>query len=287
MNSDVRQQVDPKWGETSSMHEPLILSHFSVRESDVLIVTAPKAGTTWMQQILHQLRSNGDENFERIDDVVPWLEIQREGKNWQEIIAEFDLIDAPRIFKTHCTYPQTPGVNQARIILSSRDPRDCCVSFYHHMMNLTDETCLKSNIQKPQNFDEYFEAWFKTASWYRNVSSWWPYINNENILWLRYEDMKSDLENALSKILLFLEWKLTENNKEKVLEYCSFEWMKKHSGKFAHHDENRNPTFKSDTFIRKGTIGDYKNLLSAAQEKKILNHAYRILEPKCIDFLEI
>ncbi len=287
MSSDSQPTLDPKWGETSSRHEPLILANFAVRETDVLITTAPKAGTTWMQQILHQLRSGGDQEFASIFDVVPWLEIPREGKTWSEIITEFDAIDSPRVFKTHCTYPQTPGVDKANIILSSRDPRDCCVSFYHHMMNLTDETCQKSDIQKPASFDEYFATWFETGGWYHNVSSWWPHINQKNILWLRYEEMKLDLEKSVDQILSFLDWHLDAKSKRRVLEYCSFEWMKMHSEKFTFQDEANKPVFSPGTFIRKGTAGDYKNLLNPEQEKQILDHAYKTLEPECVEFLKI
>ena len=49
--------------------------NFKPRSDDVLVATAPKCGTTWMQQILHQLRSGGDMSFEDICDVVPYIEL--------------------------------------------------------------------------------------------------------------------------------------------------------------------------------------------------------------------
>ena len=44
----------------------------SVREGDVFISAMAKSGNTWMQQILHQIRSGGDEDFDDLYDVVPW-----------------------------------------------------------------------------------------------------------------------------------------------------------------------------------------------------------------------
>jgi hypothetical protein len=48
---------------------------FKPRSDDVFVVTPPKCGTTWMQQILHQLRSGGDMSFDDIYDVIPYIEL--------------------------------------------------------------------------------------------------------------------------------------------------------------------------------------------------------------------
>ena len=277
--------IDSKWGEWSPFHDPALLANFQARPTDVLITTAPKAGTTWMQQILFQLKTGGDTTFEDIDKVVPWLEFPRTDKSAHQQLQNYELMEEPRIFKTHCTYQQTPGVNVARIILSSRDPRDCCVSFYHHMMSLKDEALIKLKIERPGSFDDYFESWMSFSAWYRNVKSWWPHINNKNLLWLRYEDMVNNLEPCLDRILAFLNWTLDQSAKPMVLEYCSFAWMKQHSGKFFTRFDNGKSMFNSDGFIRKGQVGDHKNLLSPKQEQLILDRAKTELPEQCLIFL--
>lgn len=53
----------------SSGFKPLV-----IRPTDVLIAPFGKSGTTWLQQIFHQLRTAGDMDFDDISRVVPWIE---------------------------------------------------------------------------------------------------------------------------------------------------------------------------------------------------------------------
>lgn len=240
-----------------------------------------------MQQILHQLRSGGDTSFTSIDDVVPWLERSRRGKSWQEVLEYYETLPEPRIFKTHCTAEQTPGLGTVKVILTSRDPRDCCVSFYHHIMNMTESAREQANISLPRSLAEHVERWLENAVWYRNVKSWWPYYSDERVLWLRYQDMKEDLAESVMQITRFLSWTITEETLEKVIEYSSFAWMKSHDEKFSNQVDGKRSTFKPGKFIRQGKVGSHKEMLSAAQEKSILDKARQELEPECLHFLEL
>ena len=279
--------LDSRWGEYSAFHDPYLLANFTARSSDVLITTAPKAGTTWMQQILYQLMSGADTDYSNIFDVIPWLECPIEGKTSEQRLLELEEQKSPRVFKTHCTYPQTPGVNTVRIVLSSRDPRDCCVSFYHHMMSLTDAVREKHDIEVPASFDAYFEQWMEYASWYRNVESWWPHISDENVLWLRYEDMLADLPLCVDRLLQFLSWTLSPEKRLQAIDNSSFIWMKSHSEKFIPKLENGEPVFKPGGFIRKGQVGDHKTLLSVEQETMIIDRAREVLPQACLNFLDL
>lgn len=293
MSTATTQQPDTaatsqRWGAATLFHDPVLLAGFTPRPTDVLITTAPKAGTTWMQQILYQLRCGGDATFHNIFDVVPWLEFPQPQHSHEAVLNGYEHMASPRIFKTHCTFEQTPGIGTVRVVLTSRDPRDCCVSYYHHMAALTDSLRGDLGIARDADFDAYFERWLSLGAWYRNVRSWWPHRKDSRVLWLRYEDIKRDLECGIETILRFLGWSLRPSQKVAVLELCSFEWMKQHSDKFAPVPGHvHTPVQQRVSLIRRGAVGDYRSLLTARHEERILDKARQELEPACLHYLGI
>ena len=269
------------------MHDPWLLANFQARPTDVLITTAPKAGTTWMQQILHQLRSGGDPDFKEIDHVVPWLERQRTDSDWQHVLSRFEQIPNPRLFKTHCTWEQTPGKDTARLILTVRDPRDCCVSFYHHRMDMTDAAIQHANMDRPSSFDQHVEEWLHFGAWFRNVASWWPHRDRDNVLMLRYQDLRHDLAGGMKEIIDFLGWTVSEQQLARALEYSSFVWMKANADRFIGSMEDGSPFFRPGGFIRKGKTGDYRQHLDPAQEARILDRCRADLPAPCLAYLQL
>ncbi|MBK1649024.1 sulfotransferase domain-containing protein [Rhabdochromatium marinum] len=276
---------DTHWGDPHPLHDPWILAHFQARPSDVLITTAPKAGTTWMQQILHQLRTGGDDTFEDIDTVVPWLERQRPPQTWQQVLAGFAAHPDPRLFKTHCTWEQTPGREIARLILTVRDPRDCCVSFYHHLMDMTDSALAAHGLERPASLEAHVEAWLAFGAWFRNLGSWWPQRERDNLLMLRYSDLKADLPGAIQRIAAFLGWPVTPRTLEQAVQLSSFAWMKANSQRFAGRNADGSPLFRPGGFIRKGQTGDHTTQLTADQEARILGRCRQELPADCLAYL--
>lgn len=277
--------LDPKWGSPGVMHDPYLLAHFVPRPTDVLITTAPKAGTTWMQQILHQLRTQGDASFDSIFEVVPWLEMPRPNVPWTDTLAQYERIENPRIFKTHCTYEQTPGVDVARIILTLRDPRDCCVSLFHHVNGFNLEALPGAPNMSFDNMQQCVDRFLSFGAWYRNVASWWPHRRQRNVLILRYQDVTADLPGALDRIVSFLGWQLTPEGRARTLEHASFTWMKANSEKFTRFSKDAPSTFKDGTFIRQGKVGGHSDELTEEQANAILDRAYADLDPECFEYL--
>ena len=275
--------LDPRWGTPSPLHDPYILANFRPRPTDVLIVTAPKAGSTWMQQILHQMRTGGDPDFGSIFEAVPWLELPNDAP-WQERLAAYERIPEPRVFKTHCAVLQTPGVDLARIVLIMRDPRECCVSMFHHVNGVTEEAMVLGRFDSMQ---ACVDSFLEFGAWYRNVKDWWQERERENLRRFRYADLKADPGSAVDALSRFLGWPLTAEERARVLEYSSFPWMKAHSDKFTRMSADGPETVKKGQFIRRGEVGRSEEELTAAQSEMILARARAELEPECLRWLGI
>ena len=99
--------VDPDPRRANKMpHQPqqgyeLELS-FRPRDTDIILATFPKTGNTLLSQLTHQLRRPGDNSYEDIYDVVPFLEfLWPLGKDsCEDEHASFNQL-RPRIFKHH------------------------------------------------------------------------------------------------------------------------------------------------------------------------------------------
>ncbi|KAK3515336.1 hypothetical protein QTP70_017191, partial [Hemibagrus guttatus] len=78
---------------------------FQVQDDDVIAITYPKSGTTWMQEIFPLLLNGGDftpvltiPNWDR----VPWFDGSR-------VLIITDKLSAPRAFVSHMPYHLMPS----------------------------------------------------------------------------------------------------------------------------------------------------------------------------------
>ncbi|KAI1287456.1 Sulfotransferase 1A4 [Halotydeus destructor] len=121
--------------------------NYKVRDDDVIIVTYPKNGTTWTQQIVTLIFHGG--------------EVPEEVKKWglyawspfMEIMGSATAEKMPRPFamKTHLPFHLQPWNPKAKYIVVVRNPKDVCVSYYHH-------TQLFEPYQyQGRSFDDFFE----------------------------------------------------------------------------------------------------------------------------------
>ncbi|DBA13450.1 TPA: hypothetical protein GDO54_018568 [Pyxicephalus adspersus] len=106
------------------------------------------------------------------------------------------------------------------------------------------------------------------SSWFDHIKGWYTHKDDYNILFMTYEEMKRDLRSAVIKICNFVDIKLNDDAIDTVVEKSSFKSMSQDplaNYKFISKDVL---DFEKGDFLRKGTVGDWKNRMTVAQSEK-------------------
>jgi hypothetical protein len=204
-------------------HPPAIPPGFAVDPSDVLIASYPKCGTTWVQQIVHGLRTGGSMDFEEISLVVPWLETAP----MLGIDPAAPQVAAPRAFKTHVPWDRLPRGGRNVVIV--RDPADTLVSLYRFMCGVMFEP---EAVDLAAFADEVFLGARAGDGYWDHLRSWWPVRRREDVLFLCYEDLQDDLRAAVVRISAFCHIAASDALIDLASEQAGFAFMRAHADRF-------------------------------------------------------
>ncbi|NXX40386.1 ST1C1 Sulfotransferase, partial [Tricholaema leucomelas] len=246
------------------------LRKFKARPDDLLIATYAKAGTTWTQEIVDMIQQNGDVEKCRRDTTYrrhPFLEWSiPEPSALRLELAE--AMPSPRTIKTHLPVQLVPPSfweQNCKVIYVARNAKDNLVSYYHfHRMNKA--------LPEPGTWEEFMEKFMLGkvlwGSWYDHVKGWWKAKDKHRILYLFYEDMKENPKKEIQKIMKFLEKDLNQEVLNKILHNTSFEVMKENPMANYTKEFQGIMDHSVSPFMRKGSVGDWMNYFTVAQNKK-------------------
>ncbi|XP_058744533.1 cytosolic sulfotransferase 12-like [Vicia villosa] len=262
--------------------------HFQALDTDILLVTCPKSGTTWLKALTFALINrnkypNIHNNHPLLTtnphDLVPFWEI---GLYYnKDCVPNLKTLSPPRIFSTHLSYeslPKSVKDSTCKVVYLCRDPKDAFVSYWHFINKLRSKQSGKLPLQ------EAFESFCRGVNpfgpfWEHVLGYWKKSLEGSNkVMFLKYEEMKMKPYFYLKEIAKFLQCPFSKEEESKgvvddILNLCSFEKLSNlevnKTGKMSYDIENK-------SFFRLGQVGDWKNLLTT----EMIEHINTITEKK-------
>ncbi|MFO0921344.1 MAG: sulfotransferase domain-containing protein [Pirellulales bacterium] len=273
-----------------------IWNDFNFRPDDIIIATYGKSGTTWMQQIVAQLLFQGDPDLS-VAEMSPWMDLRVPPKEVK--LTAVEAQSHRRFLKTHLPVDALVFSQQAKYIYIARDGRDVVWSLYNHHANANQLWYDALNdapgrvgppiTPPPQDIRQYWLDWFQGDGYpfwpfWENVRSWWAIRTLPNVLLVHFESLKRDMPGEMERIANFLNISIDLARWPSIIEYCSFDWMKKHATKSvplggAFWDAG------ADVFIHKGVNGRWKDVLTNEQSREYEDKARQELGEQCARWL--
>ena len=255
-----------------------------LRRADIIFVTSPKSGRTWLRVMLSRILQQRFDLPETA--VVGSTAFHRANRS------------LPVIFFTHDTNIGNYTGNREskadyagkRIVLLVRDPRDIAVSAYFQWKFRMDrqKRALHTPAFEGRDLSVYEFATHPNGSLCKNISmlnDWDAALPRlGDVLVVRYEDLRRDTAEWLRRIAEFSGLDSTASEIEDAIDFASFENMKKMERDAAFGTDSRRFSpggqDSSDAYkVRRGKIGGFEDYFTPEQVTEIDRQVNNTLAP--------
>lgn len=249
------RKVRRKFAKTP-LRAPLVwLNHRNLSPADVFTASYPKSGVTWTRFVLFEMLSGMPSSFKTTNQLMTGI-----GKHTKALRL---LPGGGRLIGTHEQYRK----DYRRVIYVVRDARDVVSSEYAFLNALE---------YFEGSLDEYIKTFLLTCGsaygygpWQRHVDSWLdsPLAGTDNMLLVRYEDLRKDPVPWFTRMADFLGVNLGKDKIESAVENNSIQRMRE--------KEIKEPVRVSikGRFVRDGAVRGWLSKLTPAQVHLIEEHA--------------
>ncbi|CAH8374530.1 unnamed protein product [Eruca vesicaria subsp. sativa] len=254
----------------------LCQKHFEAKDSDIILATNPKSGTTWLKALVFALInrhnfpvSSGNHPLLVTNPhlLVPFLE----GVYYESPNFDFSKLPSPRLMNTHLSLfslPESIKSSSCKIVYCCRNPKDMFVSLWHFGRKLAPQETADYPIEKAVK--AFCEGKFIGGPFWDHVLEYW-YASLENpnkVLFVTYEELKKQPGDSIKRIAEFLGCGFTgEEEVKEIVKLCSFESL---SCLEVNKEGNKLPNgVETKAFFRKGEIGGWGDTLSDSMAEEI------------------
>ena len=268
----------------------------------IWLASYPKNGNTLVRSMLasYFFSSDGIYNFDLLKNIRQFpsaalfeslgVDIKKEKevvKNYIKAQESFNKKDAVQFLKTHSYLFNinndvfTDLNNSLGVIYIVRDPRNVVTSLANFIstspMKAADHLIHTTEIGGDLNSDVLSERIkVYTSSWSGNFNSWKSFKSNEKYLLIKYEDLITDREATLKKVLKFIyklkniNFEIDETKIKNIIQSTSFENMKNLEKEKGFEEARISiETKEKIPFFNLGPKNEWKKLLDLETIKKI------------------
>ncbi|NXW29768.1 ST6B1 Sulfotransferase, partial [Phaetusa simplex] len=231
------------------------LENLEARRDDMVLVSYPKCGVNWLIQILSDLIFTTIQS-KPVSTELPFIECGDPDK-----YQRMKQIPSPRILATHLNYdclPKSIFKNKAKILVLFRNPKDTAVSFFHFHNNVPG---VPSYSSWDVFFSEFMNGKVGWGSYFDHAVTWNKHIEDENTMFIIYEDLKENLTASVKQIAEFFGFTPTAEQIQSVADRATFQAVKDKA------QETHGAV--GSILFRKGVVGDWKNLFTKAQNQEM------------------
>ncbi|KAK6129767.1 hypothetical protein DH2020_036474 [Rehmannia glutinosa] len=253
--------------------------HFKAKDSDILLASVPKSGTTWLKALMFCIANR---NIYTIDQnplltsnphlLVPFLEL---GLYFHQENPDLQHLSDPRFFSSHIPFnilPNSIRDSECKIIFICRSPLDQFISSYHFLLDNKFEKDAVP-LELDEAFDMFCEGIHSWGPFWDHILGYWnAHLKNpEKVLFLKYEDLKEDIAFHIKKIAEFMGYPFSEEELkqgvvDQIKKMCSLENLKNLEVNKCGYVQG---IMKNSSFFRKGEVGDWTNYLTPAMAERV------------------
>lgn len=281
---------------------------FVFRDDDIVICTPAKCGTTWTQMICALLVFGPPPFPMSLDLISPWVDMLMRDRD--SVISDLDAQNHRRFIKTHTPLDGLPWDDRVTYLCVGRDPRDVGMSWDNHMANMDMDVFMNARASvaglddvadllaagpppMPESPLDRFWMWTEypldapaasLASTLAHLETFWAVRDRPNVIMIRYEDLKNDLEGSMRMLATRLGIDVREESWPTLVEAATFESMRSRATELAPNSTSK-LWHDNDQFFHRGTSGQWRTLLDEEGNARYKARAATLASPELLQWL--